>query len=399
MKQKSIEYHLANFLDNHLGVHRIAHEIISSGEDFSIFKSRIYEEISYYLKSNDGIKNYGVIGCTLIDIQKVTDFLIDESIEDWYDKEYNKYYDLSDESSDNSDSDINNTDIDESKLSNTDEESLSNNTNTDSDSDSDSDSDNFEINFKELDDEHKISIGSYDNLHDYVFPFYINLKHFEKLNQLKNLINFEKQIFHIYKIIDKPVYFNKPNYIDNNNSDKDTNDSNENYIINKLEIEKKDSIYYIYSIGNFENNYYKITEQQMEKIYKYIDKESIHIYELDIDDYHKKRIFQIKNDNFIFMQCSFIENSSYYFYQFNKKDYYENSVYKKLVDISLSSDLYLDNNIQKLKEYLFEKIKSNNYIIRMNTKEYISYFIKNGFNIIGVNNGDNCQLDYYFELE
>lgn len=137
----------------------------------------------------------------------------------------------------------------------------------------------------------------------------------------------------------------------------------------------------------------------MDNIYKYIDKDSIHIYELNIDDYHKKRIFQIKNDNFIFMQGSFIENSGYYFYQFNKKNYYENSVYRKLVDISLSSDLYLDNNIQKLKEYLFEKIKSNNYIIRMNTKEYISYFIKNGYIIIGVNNGNNYQLDYYFELE
>jgi hypothetical protein len=306
MKLKLIEYHLANFLDNNLGVHRIAHEIISSGEDFSIFKSRIYEEISYYLKSNDGIKEYGVVGCTLIDVQKVLDYITNNSVEKWYDKEYNKYYDLSDESSDNKSSSLESYQIDNSKLSNNsdselnneeslsnnsdnelnNEESLSNNSdselndseslsnNSDSelnDSESLSNNSDSELNdeeslsnnsdsevndsednndneiFKELDDEHKISIGSYYNLHDYVSPFNINLKHFEKLNQLKNLINFEKQIFHLYKIIDKPIYFNKPTDIDNNNSDNDTNDSNENYILEKLEIEKKDSIYYISS--------------------------------------------------------------------------------------------------------------------------------------------------------
>jgi hypothetical protein len=107
MKQnkKSIEYNnIADFLDNHLGVHRIAQEIISSGENISVFKDRIYEEISDYLKSDDGIKKYGEIVCKSIDIQKVCDLIVSESVEDWYNKEYDKYYELSDESSDNKNS-------------------------------------------------------------------------------------------------------------------------------------------------------------------------------------------------------------------------------------------------------------------------------------------------------
>jgi hypothetical protein len=410
--KNSIEYHLANYIEESIGHLRIAKEIISSGENFAVFKSRIYDEISDYLNSKEGIKNYGLLGSKLIDIQMVTNYLINDSFEKWFNKEYKDFNQISDDSSLNSseinsdndsenDSD-NDSDNDSEKDSDNDSDNDSNNNSeNDSENDSDNDSEN-ELNFQEnIDMNNKfikykgdIDIGSScENLHDYVVPFYIYLKHFEKLNEFKNQESFEKQIFHS-KIIDKICYDSDCDNSDSDDSNSDDFDKN-HYILEKLEIEKKNSLYYISSIGNNLHNNYIFSEEQMEKIYQSINKEKIHIYELNINDGKKKKIFQIKNDKMIFMQCSFINNFDYHFYQFNINNYSN----KILIDISLSSELYLYHNIQLLQEYLENKLKlsPSDYIIRMDTMEYIQYFVGKGFSAIGVSNGDNNSINFYFE--
>ncbi len=415
MKNK-IEYKLANYLEDSIGHLRIAKEIISSGENFAVFKSRIYDEISDYLKTEEGIKNYGLIGSKLIDIQIVTNYLINDSFEKWYNKEYKDFNQISDNNSENdSDNESENdseNDSDNESENNSDNDSdneSENNSNNDSnnesenvsDNDSENDSDNdfdiqenLDMNNKFIKYKGDIDIGSScENLHDYVVPFYIYLKHFEKLNELKNQESFEKKIFHL-KIIDKICYDSDCDNSDSDDSNSDDFDKN-HYILEKLEIEKKNSLYYISSIGNNLHNNYIFSEEQMEKIYKSINKEKIHIYELNINDGKKKKIFQIKNDKIVFMQCAFIDNFDYHFYQFNINNYSN----KILIDISLSSELYLYHNIQLLQEYLENTLKlyPSEYIIRMDTMEYIQYFVGKSFNAIGVSNGDNNSINFYFE--